>query len=242
MFKCPKCVQVIHAGAQECPHCGFVLAQLDSELGDGEVVLPAVSDQAGVLRKRHKVKMLKELQAFEKQFPQLFAVVHFTSMPHGISIRQYGFWLLNRLVLKDTGVDKANERGILITVDVTHKMASITHGYFLDPFLSEPDEFKVLTRAHPFLAEGDMVLGMKTILRGLRAVLRKKARKANRDPEAFAVKRGAKSSQLPRLRKSSSPVSKSEQKVEEAAELGSLGAGSAARAAKARQPVKKGGE
>ncbi len=218
MPKCPRCVQPIHAGPEACPHCGFELSQLDEILGSSEVRMKRVNDVAGLMRRRLRDKAEKHLLRFEKQFPQLFFAVHFAALSEMTSLRQYAFWLLNRASIADLDEKRPNENGILMVVDVNSKSATITYGYHLDAFLREEDLFQVLSRAHGYLAEGDYVRGIKVASKQLAAVLRKRAAKANRDPEAFAPAKSLAHQELPRLRQrrkdGSGMVTSEEEQVE----------------------------
>jgi len=184
-MKCPRCVQMIHRSAIQCPHCGFVLQDLDAQYGGAEVRMRRLSDDAGVLRMRERRKASKWFDHFETTFPQLFFSVYYGAMDDVSNIRQFGMWLLNRGAFEDVDLSRPNEGGILLLVDVNSKTAFISHGYLLDFYLKEKDTFRVLSKAHPHLLKGDHSKALKVVISQLTAVLRKRSRQANSNPVKY---------------------------------------------------------
>jgi uncharacterized membrane protein YgcG len=187
-MKCPRCVQVIHRGANLCPHCGFGLADADSRYGHEEVALRRLGDIAGLIRAKDRPKVSAALDRFSKRFPQLFFAVYTGSGQGGGNLRQFGFWLLNRAAFEDVPVERPNEAGILLVIDADSKSAAVTWGYMLDPFLSEEDTFLCLSRAHAYWLEGNFADGIVRMIAQLGKILRKRAAQARRDPERFERK------------------------------------------------------
>jgi len=188
-MKCPRCVQVIHRGANLCPHCGFGLAEVDARYGHEDVTLRRLADVAGLMRSRERGKVTAALDRFCRRFPQLFLAVYTGGgQQGGGNLRQFGFWLLNRAAFVDVPVDRPNEAGILLVIDADSKSASVTWGYMLDPFLTEEDTFLCLSRAHAYWLEGRFADGTVRMIEQLEKVLRKKAAQAHRDPERFERK------------------------------------------------------
>lgn len=183
-MKCPRCVQVIHRGAETCPHCGFGMADADSRFG-GEISIRRLADGAGLMRRDERRKVEAAMDRFSRRFPQLFFAVH-TGIPgERADLRQFGFWLLNRAAFEDVPLDRPNEAGILLTIDPDAKAAGFTWGYLLDPYLSEDDTFFCLSRAHAYWLEGRYADGVIRVLKQLTKVLAKRSRQARRDPEKF---------------------------------------------------------
>ena len=125
------------------------------------------------------------MDQFEKNFPQLFFSVHYAALDEMSNIRQYGMWLLNHAVYEDLDISRPNNGGVLLIVDVNSKVASISYGYLLDAFLTEEETFNVLAKAHPHLLQGNHMKALRLIIKSLARVLRKKARKARRNPKHF---------------------------------------------------------
>lgn len=184
-MKCPRCVQNIHRRAAQCPHCGFALADLDDMYGTDEVRLRRLSDMAGALRLRERQKLERIMGRFEQTFPQLFFSVYYGALEEVASARQFGMWLLNHAAYDDVDISRPNDGGILLVVDLSKKMASITYGYMLDPYLNEDETFHILAKAHPDLLQGNHLQAASVIVRQLTRVLKKKSRQARRHPEHF---------------------------------------------------------
>jgi hypothetical protein len=212
-MKCPRCVQRIHRSAVSCPHCGFELADADAQFGGGEVRLECLSDHAGVLKRAERERAEILLERFRERFPQLFLAVHTGVLAELASLRQFGFWLLNRGAFEDLGVDRPNEGGILLVIDPEAKVAGLTFGYLLEPFIDEEDTFEVLSAAHPFLLQGQYLKALRVIEKRLSRLLCKRSRQARRDPERFERKVAAprQAGGLPQLR----PVAQEQPQPEE---------------------------
>ncbi|NWK57355.1 hypothetical protein HW115_17175 [Verrucomicrobiaceae bacterium N1E253] len=184
-MKCPRCVQRIHRGAEQCPHCGFALSDLDAVFGAGEVRMRRLSDAAGVLRLSERKRAEKWFDRFEQQFPQLFFSVYYGALDEVSNMRQFGIWLLNRGAFEDVDLSRPNEGGVLLLVDVNSKTAFMAHGYLLDFYLREKDSFKVLSKAHPHLLKEDHCKALKVVISELSAVLRQRSRSARRRPRKY---------------------------------------------------------
>ncbi len=184
-MKCPRCVQLIHRGAASCPHCGFSLAEADGRYGSEQVRMRRLEDAAGLMRRGDLARVEGAMDRFERRFPQLlFAVYTGTSEGHG-DPRQFGFWLLNRAVFEDVGVERLSEWTILLTLDPERKSAAFHWGYRLDPFLEEEDGFVALSRAHAYWMEASYADGIIRAIEQLTARLKWRSRQARWDPERF---------------------------------------------------------
>ena len=182
-MRCPRCVQTIHRSAAQCPHCGFTLTDLDELYGADEVRLKRLSDMAGALRLRERHKLEAVLDEFQVSFPQLFFSVYYGALEDRTNIRQFGMWLLNHAAYEDVEINRPNDGGVLLLVDLNTKVASITYGYLLDPFLSEDDTFNILAKAHPHLLQGNHLKASLVVIRHLSRVLKRRSKQAHRHPE-----------------------------------------------------------
>ena len=75
------------------------------------------TDGAGLLRRLERQRVEAELKRFRVRFPQLFFAVHTVVLEEWTSLRQFGFWLLNRAAFRGSadGVDR--DGGILLAID-----------------------------------------------------------------------------------------------------------------------------
>ncbi|MDB4408262.1 hypothetical protein N9150_03490, partial [Akkermansiaceae bacterium] len=131
------------------------MVHADEVFGAQDIKLRKFSDVAGVFRMKDREPMRKVLEDFETKFPQLFVSVYLGAFEDLNSLRQYGFWMLNRTHYVDVDPKRPNSTGILILVDVNAKSASITFGYALMPYLDENSTFEALSAGHPFFLQGD---------------------------------------------------------------------------------------
>jgi uncharacterized membrane protein YgcG len=184
-MKCPRCVQRIHRTAESCPHCGFSLEEADRLFGADGLVVRRLTDAAGLLRRPDRERVAQVLDRFARCFPQLFFAVYTGAFTELTSLRQFGFWLLNRAAFEDIGVEQPNEAAVVLVIDAESKSASLSFGYLLDPFLDEGDTFRCLSKAHPHFLEGDYRRGIVALAATLHKVLRRRSRQARRDPERF---------------------------------------------------------
>ncbi|MDB4406645.1 TPM domain-containing protein [Akkermansiaceae bacterium] len=184
-MKCPRCVQRMHSAATSCPHCGFTMADVDELFGNEDVALKKLSDSAGVLRMKERAALRKILSDFERRFPQLFFSIYIAAFDEIPSLRQFGFWLLNRAAYSDVDIARPNENGILIVVDVNGKGAAMTFGYALMPYLNEDNTFDALSAAHPYLLQGEYLKAFKLVIGRIEGSLKKGWRRVRRDPESL---------------------------------------------------------
>ena len=185
MMKCPRCVQKIHRAAESCPHCGFSLADADLRFGGGDVRLRCLTDKAGLLRTRERLRVEAAMERFARRFPQVFVAIYTEALGDGGQMRQFGFWLLNRGAFEDVPYDKPNACGVLMVIDPEEKMAGMTYGYLLDPFMDEGDTFEVMSRGHAHWLEGRYMDGMLKAIEQLEIVLKRRSRQARRNGGRF---------------------------------------------------------
>lgn len=187
-MKCPRCVQRIHRAADGCPHCGFTLANADSEFGADDVRFRTLTDAAGLMKREGHRRVESAMHRFNRQFPQLFVAVHTGSFGGAAKLRQFGFWLLNRAKFEDLPEGRQNKSAILIAIDVDAKAVGMSFGYALDAFLEEEDTFQCLARAHAYWLEGRHAEGLVKAIEQLSIILKKRSRQAGRDPLRFERK------------------------------------------------------
>lgn len=144
-----------------------------------------LSDAAGVLRLKERKKVEKWFDHFEASFPQLFFSVYYGSLDERSNIRQFGMWLLNRGAFEDVELTRPNDGGVLLVIDVNSKTAFIANGYLLDIYFKEEDSFRILSKAHPHLLQGNYCKALKIVMGKLTSTLKKRSRKANRNPDKY---------------------------------------------------------
>jgi hypothetical protein len=171
-----------------CPHCGFHLGYIDGVFGSEPVFLDRMTDATRCLGLRERGLVERELDRFEAAFPQLFAAVYVGYLPATTNVREFGFWLLNRAALPAVDLSKPNHHGILLVIDQSSRTASLTAGYFVEPFLEDCDLLQALRAGHPMLVAGDPAQGAVRCLRRLARTLRARSREVSRHPSRFAAR------------------------------------------------------
>ncbi len=166
------------------------MVQADEVFGHGDVRVRKFADVAGVLRMKEREPMRRVLERFEARFPQLFVAVYLGAFEDLNNLRQFGFWMLNRAAYEDVDLDRPNENGILIVVDVNGKSAAITYGYALMPYLDEDSTFAALSAGHPLFLQSNYLAALTAVVRKLEKTLIKGWRRVRRDPESVLARSG----------------------------------------------------
>jgi uncharacterized membrane protein YgcG len=161
----------------------------DARFGGASVRLRRLTDQAGILRRGDREQVEMAMARLSRRLPQVFVAVYTGALGEVASMRQFGFWLLNRASFEDGPADQANHSGILITIDPESKAAGMAYGYLLDPFLAEADTFDCLSRGHAYWLEQRYAEGLIRTLAHLELILSKRSGQAGRHPEQFQGKR-----------------------------------------------------
>lgn len=166
------------------------MEDVDALFGDEDVILKRFTDAAGVLRMKEREAIRALMERFEKKFPQLFFSIYVAAFDEIPSLRQFGFWLLNRAAYSDVGVNRPNENGVLLVIDVNGKAAAISFGYSLMPYLDEDNTFDSLSDAHPFLIQGEYLKAFKAVIKRTEITLKKGWRRAIKDPDSLLAASG----------------------------------------------------
>lgn len=164
----------------------------DELFGGEDIRLRKFTDEAGVLRMKEREPMRRILEQFEAKFPQLFVAVYLAAFEDLKSLRQFGFWMLNRAAYEDVDLDRPNACGILILVDVNSKHAAITYGYALEPYLDEKSTFVALSAGHPMFLQSEYVGALRAVVRKLEGILIRGWQRVKKNPEAVLAEGGQK--------------------------------------------------
>jgi len=147
-----------------------------------------LTDRAGILRSGEREQVEAAMARLSWCLPQVFVAVDTGAMADVATMRQYGFWLLNRTTFEDVPGGLTNESGIVMLIDPQSKAAGMTFGYLLDPYLEESDTFECLSRGHAHWLEQRYAEGIVKAIGHLQATLCKRARQARRNPGFFQRK------------------------------------------------------
>jgi len=162
---------------------------MDEIFGGDEVLLQRITDAAGVFSHGDRERLTLAMNRFEQRFPQLFTAVYCGALPPQTSLRQFGFWLLNRAAICDVDVTRANENGALLILDTHGRSAALVPGYFLECYLDERDAARVLEAARRDFHRGLWAGGICAAIEELTSRLRRRAAEAAKSPDRFAPPR-----------------------------------------------------
>jgi hypothetical protein len=204
-MKCPRCVQTLTPAAGACPHCGYAMAVACGFYGEGSVVAEQLMDVESRLSEEERQAIRQTFAGFSAQFPQLFFMMYLGTLPAPASPRQFAFWLLNHAAVPGLDVLLPNERGLLLVVDPQAGSAVLATGYFPETFVAEAELDAVLRSARKELGRADYPAAVEVMMGALGAVLRKKAKQAERHPAAFRPAAPAPAA-FPRLVRTGEPI------------------------------------
>lgn len=165
------------------------MAVTDEVFGADPVLLERVTDAAGVLSEGNIERLHLTLDRFEARFPQLFAAVYCGALPPQTSLRQFGFWLLNRAAVSPLEATRPNENGALFVIDTHGRSAALVLGYFLECYLDERDSRAVLEAARRDFHRGLWASGICMALGEMGIRLARRAAEAAKTPGRFAPPR-----------------------------------------------------
>lgn len=150
--QCPNCQHPLPDGCPRCFHCGFSLATLDGLLGADEVILERIQDEASCFPPEDVTRLTAAISAWDSRFPGYFTAVFAGPIPHPVSARTFGTWLLNRAALPGVDLSRPNDCGLLLVLDpVGGELAAVT-GYALEAWLPQAALTSALHSALPHLA------------------------------------------------------------------------------------------
>jgi uncharacterized membrane protein YgcG len=184
-MNCPRCVREIPYAALTCGECGFSLFDQDAQFGSDAVSLERVNNKAGQLSEEEVASIEQALDGFERAFPQLFLAVYSVALPVMASVRQFGFWLLNRAGINGVEITRPNENGALLIIDETSGQAGLVVGYLLECYFPEPELAEILEAARKDWSAGRMAAGVLAIIAEFSKALKKKSKIALQHPARF---------------------------------------------------------
>ncbi len=172
---CLRCLQRIHRGANDCPHCDFSLPVLLAELDDAQLAGPCLCDSAGALKARERRSLNHLLERFRYQFPQALVTVHFETLPFEADLRERAFYLQNCYQCSDS--DLPPEQSLTILLDMEKKEITMCYGYAFEEMLSEQVTFDLLVKTHPYLLQSQYLRAIKVLLNAIAKVFRRKGKR-----------------------------------------------------------------
>ncbi len=181
---CPRCQHKLDFEVSYCPGCGLTLGVLDELYGEEDVLLERINDAGGVLDEAGRAAFTAARAALEKEFPQLFLAVFVGTLATLPTLRQFGFWLLNRgaIVGPQAETTRLNEYGLLVLADPEHCLLGVVTGYQIEPWLPEETISHVLEAARPAFPRQPLGVALARLVTKLARPLRHAARAARTRP------------------------------------------------------------
>jgi uncharacterized membrane protein YgcG len=162
---------------------------MDEVFGADSVLFDRVTDAAGVLSDGDVERLDHALDGFERRFPQLFTAVYCGALPQQTSLRQFGFWLLNRAAVCEIDVTRPNENGAIFVIDTHGRSAALVMGYYLECYLDERDARHILEAGRHEFHRGLWASAILAAIEEMTARLRRRAADAAKTPARFAPPR-----------------------------------------------------
>ena len=147
---CPRCSEPLQHGHPSCPICDFALSYVDSTFGSRRVRVERLIDASKTINQDELDQLQLRLRRFEQDFPQLFFAIYIADLPASTSLRELGFWMINRAIFDSP---RSNDSAILLCINNQSLSASLSLGYIPEQFLGEDALGSILSRAEPYLAE-----------------------------------------------------------------------------------------
>lgn len=170
----------MHLSAEDCPHCGLILAQLDSVYEGFDRTVRRPHDTAGVLRVPDRKKVASWIVRAERAYPQLYFSVVACSLSDEQNIRSYGFWLMNRGDFQSIPESASKEGCVMLVIDVNRREVCLHMGYLLDVAMTEEESFETLTVGHPYLLESNFMRAIEVMLGSVRKYVKRLRRKVRK--------------------------------------------------------------
>lgn len=152
--------------------------------GYDDVHFHPLSDLADCLKEKERKQLQKLIDRLEKRFPQLWFGICFVALSERVSLREFGFWLMNHAAVASEE-PRPNENGVILTIDLTSRVAGFSLGYYAERFMNDGDLFRALNDGAPYLTQGDYELGVRVMFERFAKILAQQAREAARYPERF---------------------------------------------------------
>jgi uncharacterized membrane protein YgcG len=155
-MKCPACASTLEVPVEVCPACKFTLRRLDPRFGTVPLHTRYLTDRSSSLTLDEVERLRDLLQRFETRFPQSVFSVFLTHLPAGTNIREFTFWLANRVRFGSVEATGAQNFDLLLVIDAETHNAALTVGYGLEKLILEDDLSVALTAALPALRDGEL--------------------------------------------------------------------------------------
>lgn len=164
-MRCPFCHSAGREGIEQCPECGFSLAEVQRVFGVPSGLEPGLNDRQRIFSRGERKSVARALEAFQRKFPQCrFSIVTESCPSPELPLVVYGFWLFNTSGICRK-LDRAGDNhDLLLVIDADAGQACLLIGYGLEPFVGPETIAGILEAANDELADGRWLAAVRLIV------------------------------------------------------------------------------
>jgi len=148
---CPSC----HAPATEigrhCGFCGYSAEEAVKKFNFKPPALERFVDAEGRLKASEKRRLSHRIDQLERKYPQITFYFVLMRLSVKTDSREFGYWLFNASYPQNEEDVRKRPYGILFLIDLENRLASVTVGYGLDPFLTDSNLQQIMHSLKAFL-------------------------------------------------------------------------------------------
>lgn len=168
MIECPYCRTALTETSTACPSCCLDLSRAQALMGPApRLSHRGVTDHAECLTPGEERRLARQVRTFQDRFPQSRLALVFQRFSEEFPLGTQLFWLFNTCGLSRPDHKWGRNRDILVGIDPHRRMAGLTVGYGLEPFLGQQALDHIMKLASPLLREGSYATGASEIIKGL---------------------------------------------------------------------------
>jgi len=171
---CPSCRAPCSVSSPDCAACGFELKQVRDALGTHLVSLDrSLIDQAQILRLAEFQSLERQLDEFERRFPQIPVLIFLGDLPPAVPPSLAGLWLLNQSVNTRRGGARSASCGIAVILEPRRGEVGLAVGYSLEGLLPAPVLQGMMMEASPHLSHREFGKALQRLVAAFDSRLRK---------------------------------------------------------------------
>jgi len=168
VIQCPYCRTPLTETTPACPKCSLDLDRASAVMGPvPRLSALGITDFTETLKPRDEKRLHRTIREFHLRFPQSRVAVVFSRFDSKFPLAAHLFWLFNTAPVSGESCKRGDNRDLLIGIDPDRRLAGLTVGYGLEPFLDQDALDRALELARPHLEKDDFPAAVLTILNAL---------------------------------------------------------------------------
>jgi len=177
---CPACRRRMEAAAESCPSCGFTGQRTVEMFPYAAPKLDRVMDEVELLGESDRRRIRRGIGRLQRRFRQVHVSVCAVDLPAEVSLRLFGFWLLNAAPAEAGDGEAPNAWTVLLVIDAGRQTASVSCGYAVEAFVSDDSWLRCLELLAESWNQDDRSGAVLDFLKGAEKELVYAARRADR--------------------------------------------------------------